>query len=160
MRENRAPSNLKHSTPTIRCRERRCFAIRRRLSSLSSQLRIFNGGLIPICGCVAFGRAMLATQHLAFRDPYSYSAPGHLWLNHEWLSELLMAVIYNSGGVIGLKVLKFACTSVVVLLLALGLAKPIHRRQFRSRFFSPQLSRSRRGGRGCSALILPVSLWQ
>jgi hypothetical protein len=74
-------------------------------------------------GHVAFGRAMLATHHLAFRDPYSYSAPGHLWLNHEWLSELLMAVIYNSGGVIGLKLFKFACTSAVVLLLALGLSE-------------------------------------
>jgi len=74
-------------------------------------------------GHVAFGRAMLATRHLTFHDPYSYSAPGHLWLNHEWLSELLMGAIYNLGGVIGLKLMKFTCCAVVIISLALGLAE-------------------------------------
>src|ERR1700690_3571386 len=74
-------------------------------------------------GHVAFGRAMLATHHLTLRDPYSYSAPGHLWLNHEWLSELLMASIYNLGGVIGLKLMKFACTAAVFVALSFALAE-------------------------------------
>jgi hypothetical protein len=74
-------------------------------------------------GHVAFGRAMLATRHLAFHDPYSYSAPGHLWLNHEWLSELLMGATYNLGGVIGLKLMKFACCASVIVALALALAE-------------------------------------
>jgi hypothetical protein len=74
-------------------------------------------------GHVAFGRAMLATHHLALHDPYSYSAPGHLWLNHEWLSELLMGGIYNLGGVVGLKLMKFACCAAVIVALALGLAE-------------------------------------
>ena len=66
---------------------------------------------------------MLATGHLAFHDPYSYSAPGHLWLNHEWMSELLMGAIYNALGVIGLKLMKFACSAVAILFLTLGLAE-------------------------------------
>ena len=74
-------------------------------------------------GHVAFGRAMHATHHLAFRDQYSYSAPGHLWLNHEWLSELLMGAVYNLDGVIALKLLKFACCAAVVVALARGLAE-------------------------------------
>lgn len=74
-------------------------------------------------GHVAFGRAMLANRHLAFHDPYSYSARGHLWLNHEWLSELLMGAIYDLGGVIGLKLMKFACSAAVILFLALALAE-------------------------------------
>jgi hypothetical protein len=74
-------------------------------------------------GHLAFGRAMLASGHLAFHDPYSYSAPGHLWLNHEWLSEALMAAIYNALGVIGLKLMKFACCGAVFGFLALGLAE-------------------------------------
>ncbi len=74
-------------------------------------------------GHVAFGRAMLAALYLAFHDPYSYSAAGHLWLNHEWLSELLMAAFYNWGGVVGLKLMKFACTSAVFLFLAVGLSE-------------------------------------
>ena len=74
-------------------------------------------------GHVAFGRAMLATRHFAFHGPYSYSAPGYLWLNHEWLSELLMGAIYNLGGVIGLKLMKFGCCAVVIVSLAEGLAE-------------------------------------
>jgi len=65
---------------------------------------------------------MLARHHLAFHDPYSYSAYWHLWLNHEWLSELLMGAIYKYWGVIGLKLLKLACSTTVVLFLALALA--------------------------------------
>src|SRR5580700_6852571 len=57
-------------------------------------------------GHVAFGRAMWATFRLALHDPYSYSAPEHLWLNHEWLSEVLIGLFYDLGGVIGLKLMK------------------------------------------------------
>jgi hypothetical protein len=74
-------------------------------------------------GHVAFGRAMLATHRLAFHDPYSYSAPGHLWLNHEWLSEALMGAFYDLGGVIGLKLMKFGCCAALIVLLARGLAE-------------------------------------
>src|SRR5260370_21404125 len=51
-------------------------------------------------GHVPFGRAVLAQGHLILRDPYSYSAPGHLWLNHEWLTEVLMGALYNTLGVV------------------------------------------------------------
>ena len=29
-------------------------------------------------------------------DPYSYSAPGSVWRDHEWLTEIVMAVAYNN----------------------------------------------------------------
>jgi hypothetical protein len=74
-------------------------------------------------GHVAFGRAMIATHRLAFHDPYSYSASGHLWLNHEWLSEALMGTFYDLGGVIGLKLMKFGCCVALVAFLARGLAE-------------------------------------
>ncbi len=74
-------------------------------------------------GHVAFGRAMLAMGHLTFHDPYSYSAPGHLWLNHEWLSELLMGAIYNFGGVIGLKLMKFTCCAALIVAITISLAE-------------------------------------
>ena len=66
---------------------------------------------------------MRATYHLTFHDPYSYSAPGHLWLNHEWLSELALASAYDFGGVVGLKLMKFACSAVVVVSLGFALAE-------------------------------------
>lgn len=74
-------------------------------------------------GHVRFGQAVLAQGHLILRDPYSYSAPGHLWLNHEWLSEVLMAAAYNGFGIIGLKLWKFACSTAIVSFLALGLGE-------------------------------------
>jgi hypothetical protein len=72
-------------------------------------------------GHVRFGQDVLAQRHLIFYDRYSYSAPGHLWLNHEWLSEVLMAAIYNAFGTVGLKLMKFACSAATILFLALAL---------------------------------------
>jgi hypothetical protein len=65
-------------------------------------------------GLLRFGQAVLAQGHLMLGDPYSYSAPGHPWLNHEWLSEVLMAAAYNGFGIIGLKLWKFACSTAIV----------------------------------------------
>jgi len=45
-------------------------------------------------GHVRFGQAVLNLHHLVLHDPYSYSAPGHYWNNHEWLSEVLMAAVF------------------------------------------------------------------
>ncbi len=74
-------------------------------------------------GHVKFGQAVLAQHRLILHDPYSYSAPGHLWLNHEWLAEVVMAAIYNSFGVVGLKLMKFACAAAAIVLLAIGTAE-------------------------------------
>ncbi|HEY9158370.1 hypothetical protein [Candidatus Binatus sp.] len=72
-------------------------------------------------GHVRFGQDVLAQRHLIFYDRYSYSAPGHLWLNHEWLSEVVMAAIYNAFGTVGLKLMKFACSAATIVFLALAL---------------------------------------
>ena len=74
-------------------------------------------------GHVRFGQEMLRQGHLTLRDPYSYSAPGHLWLNHEWLTEVLMGWLYNHFGTIGLKLLKFGCSAGVVLFLVEGMTE-------------------------------------
>jgi hypothetical protein len=69
-------------------------------------------------GHVRFGQAVLDAGHIVRRDPYSYSAPGHLWLNHEWLSELIMAALYYRLGVFGLKLMKLACSASIVIFVA------------------------------------------
>ena len=79
--------------------------------------------LVRLCdpdlwGHVRFGQAMLSAGHIAWRDPYSYSAPGHLWLNHEWLSELVMGALYNHLNVFGLKLMKLGCTALLVVFIA------------------------------------------
>jgi hypothetical protein len=68
-------------------------------------------------GHVRFGQAVLREGHLIWRDPYSYSATGHLWLNHEWLSELIMGALYNNLNVFGLKLMKVGCTALTMIFL-------------------------------------------
>ncbi len=74
-------------------------------------------------GHIRFGQAMLKAGHMIEYDPYSYSAPGHLWRNHEWLSEVIFALAYDNGGVFGLELLKLFCSAAMVLFLALALAE-------------------------------------
>jgi len=69
-------------------------------------------------GHVRFGQAILAAAHLVRTDPYSYSAAGHIWLDHEWLAEVAMAAAYKSLGVFGLKLLKLALTTLTFVFLS------------------------------------------
>ncbi len=78
---------------------------------------------LDLWGHLRFGQAMLRMGALVHREPYSYSAAGHIWNNHEWLSELVMAAVYNYGGVTGLILLKFACAFALTILLAAVLAE-------------------------------------
>jgi hypothetical protein len=47
-------------------------------------------------GHIRFGQAMLTAGHMIRTDPYSYSAVGHLWVDHEWFTEIIMATAYDS----------------------------------------------------------------
>ncbi|MGZ6251721.1 MAG: hypothetical protein ACXWM1_01485 [Candidatus Binataceae bacterium] len=69
-------------------------------------------------GHIRFGQAFIADRHLIDRDPYSYSAANHLWRDHEWLAEVVMAAVYNAAGVVGLKLWKFIFTALTVLFIA------------------------------------------
>jgi len=69
-------------------------------------------------GHLRFGQAFIVGRHLLQHDTYSYSAAGDRWRDHEWLAEVMMALIYNTGGMIGLKLWKFACTATALLFVA------------------------------------------
>jgi hypothetical protein len=104
----------------------------------SMSLFRYSPGLILVCIAIAdsirlpppdlwwhirFGQAVLSQHHLVLFDPYSYSAAGHYWNNHEWLAEVLMAAIFNHAGAFGLILLKLACTAIVIIALAAALAE-------------------------------------
>jgi hypothetical protein len=74
-------------------------------------------------GHLRYGQAALTSGHVIANDPYSYSAPGSVWRDHEWLTEIVMAVAYNNFGVVGLKLWKFACVAATVVLTALAMAE-------------------------------------
>ena len=73
-------------------------------------------------GHIAFGHLFLRHGPVS-RDPFSYSAPGHLWAVHEWLAEVMMARTWDLFGIAGLMFWKFACTSLTVLMLAMIIAE-------------------------------------
>jgi hypothetical protein len=83
-------------------------------------------------GHIRFGQAALAThtfigsllgQGLARHDIYSYSAFGDRWRDPEWLSEVVMATFYSHGGIVGLKLWKFACVAATLGFLMIGLVE-------------------------------------
>jgi hypothetical protein len=74
-------------------------------------------------GHVRFGQAVLSLHHLLLHDTYSYSAAGHYFYDHEWLTDVVTAAVFNLAGVFGLILLKLACTAVVILALAAALAE-------------------------------------
>jgi len=69
------------------------------------------------------GQIILGTRHLTLYDQFSYTAFGHLWLNHEWLSQVALAEVYKSLGVFGLKLVKLLCAAATISFIALGLAE-------------------------------------
>lgn len=71
-------------------------------------------------GHLRFGQGVLNTWHLTRHDPYSYSAARHVWNDHEWLSEVVLAFSYGALGIAGLKLMKFCCTAATIVLLAMN----------------------------------------
>jgi hypothetical protein len=68
-------------------------------------------------GHLRFGLDLAAARRLTSVDPYSFTQDKP-WINHEWLSELLFALVYRGAGVSGLLVLKISILAAAFLLLA------------------------------------------
>lgn len=81
-------------------------------------------------GHLRFGLDILQSHRLHSIDPYSFTSD-RPWINHEWLSEALMAAVYSVGGVTGLVTLKIvvvvAFTSIVWMTLRDQLVSPLGR---------------------------------
>lgn len=63
-------------------------------------------------GHLRFGLDSLATWTLPDEDPYSFTQD-RPWLNHEWLSEAVMATAFRAAGTVGLVLLKAALVTAV-----------------------------------------------
>lgn len=46
------------------------------------------------------GQLILQNKQIPHFDTYSFTAPGKSWIAHEWLSESVMYILYNGGGII------------------------------------------------------------
>jgi hypothetical protein len=78
-------------------------------------------------GHLRFGLDMLRSGTIVLQDSYSYTSD-RPWINHEWLAELIFAMVYQVGGP-GLVVLK-SCLGMLILgmgylhLCKVGLNRP------------------------------------
>jgi hypothetical protein len=63
-------------------------------------------------GHLRFGLDMLASKSTHAVDLYSFTAD-RAWINHEWLSELLMGIGYAGLGALGLNLLKLGVVATV-----------------------------------------------
>ena len=68
-------------------------------------------------GHVTFGRVVWQTGAVSQSDPFSYVTAGRLWLNHEWLSEVIFYLAFAAMGPLGLILLKTATSLIVFGLL-------------------------------------------
>jgi len=68
-------------------------------------------------GHLKFGADHWHTGYMANEDPYSFTAHGHRWINHEWLAELLFYLTYRFFGDPGLLFGKLAIGLSVVWIL-------------------------------------------
>lgn len=57
-------------------------------------------------GHVKFGETMWKAGGIAPPDPFSYLTAGRLWLNHEWLSEVIFYLVFTAAGPTGLILMK------------------------------------------------------
>jgi hypothetical protein len=67
-------------------------------------------------GHVKFGEIVWRTGRIAQPDPFSYVTGGSLWVNHEWLPEVIYYLIVTVAGATGLIVAKLI-TSLVIFCL-------------------------------------------
>ncbi len=69
-------------------------------------------------GHVKFGESTWQTRALLPHNLYSFTAPDHPWINHEWLSELLFYAVYTMLGDAGLLFLKLGIGLIIVWLIS------------------------------------------
>ena len=75
-------------------------------------------------GHIRFGQDILRSGSIVQADTDSYRTGVQIWTNHEWLSEVIFAKLYNRWGPVGLVVAKLS-----VGLLVLGLCRSHLRRR-------------------------------
>jgi hypothetical protein len=66
-------------------------------------------------GHLLAGGDILARGAIPRVDPYSYTVAGQPWVNHEWLSQVVLAAVYRGGGAPALLLCKFAVATATFL---------------------------------------------
>lgn len=94
---------------------------------LSSLLYFFSYPEVDpdLWGHLFFGKEILQRGTLPLHNLYSYTAPDHAWINHEWLAEVILYGVYLFLGSGGLILFKMALGGALVFLLDLTLRRSV-----------------------------------
>jgi hypothetical protein len=66
-------------------------------------------------GHVRFGQDIVRSGSIPSHDTYSYRTAGQRWINHEWLAEVIFAVLYDRFGPPGLIALKVGISLSILI---------------------------------------------
>ena len=69
------------------------------------------------------GELISKTYTIPCIDLFSYTVSGGIWINHEWLSEVIFYLVYNLGGFQALSVLSFILGLAICLVLFFGFSR-------------------------------------
>ena len=84
---------------------------------------VFNDG--DTWSHLATGEWIFAHGAVPRVDPFSHSMPGAPWTAHEWLSEILMALVFRRGGWSGVALLTAAAAAGAALIMGLRVARDL-----------------------------------
>jgi hypothetical protein len=73
---------------------------------------------------LATGRHIVEHGAVQLVDPFSWTAGGRYWSNHEWLSQVLFYLAYRTGGMPGLMLLGMLLVGSMLLVLWLAMSGP------------------------------------
>src|SRR5215472_18546919 len=77
---------------------------------------------VDLWGHVRFGGDMVHARSIPAVDPYSFTAD-RVWINHEWLAEVVMYGAYAAAGPMGLTLLRLGLITVMLSLVGWGSAR-------------------------------------
>lgn len=109
-----------------------------RLLNISALLVIFSTAFLffsyvtadpDLWGHLKFGMEHVKSGRLAATDPYSYTAFGYTWINHEWLCEAIFYLVYNmfsdAGLLYGKLLIGFLTLVILIMAVRLRPANPL-----------------------------------
>jgi hypothetical protein len=72
---------------------------------------------VDLWGNASFVKAMPWDEHFKYTNTFSFTDPGYLWVNHEWLGQYILHFVYSILGNPGLIILKIALGLVLIYIL-------------------------------------------
>lgn len=78
---------------------------------------------VDLWGNVGFVKAMPWSQEFLRTNTFSFTEPGHAWINHEWLSEYILNRTHTIAGNSGLLALKVALGLLAIGLLSIAVRR-------------------------------------